>query len=322
MLQSFFLEKIVSDPKRILDFLAYLHDERRFSAHTIAAYERDLNVFLSFCQTQGVENWDVVNAHRIRTYIAYRHRNGMNGRSIHRELSVIRAFYRWLLREGVVKINPALGISAPKTGRRLPEVIDVDETARLLEFPGGSAATLCDRAMMELFYSSGLRLSELVDLNLSDLDLKDGSVRVTGKGSKTRIVPVGGIARDVLSAWLKVRANLAAPGESAVFVGRVGRRVNHRTVQRHLRSASLVQGVTTIHPHLLRHSFASHLLESSGDLRAVQELLGHADISTTQIYTHLDFQHLANVYDQAHPRARRNEKDEGREGAASENEFP
>ncbi|CAK0759045.1 Tyrosine recombinase XerC [Gammaproteobacteria bacterium] len=296
------------DSVQIAGFLAHLRDERRFSEHTIVAYEHDLDTFLAFCRSQRIETWEAVNAHRVRAYIAYRHRNGMNGRSIQRELSVLRAFYRWLLREGKVTLNPALGVSAPKTGRRLPEVMDVDETARLMDFPGGNAATLCDLAMMELFYSSGLRLSELVDLNLPDLDLADGSVRVTGKGSKTRIVPVGGPARECLAAWLKVRAGLAAPGETAVFVGRVGRRVNQRTVQRHLRTASVSQGVTPIHPHLLRHSFASHLLESSGDLRAVQELLGHADIATTQIYTHLNFQHLAKVYDQAHPRARRSEK--------------
>ena len=296
------------DPNRIVGFLAHLRDERRFSEHTITAYEHDLDTFLAFCNSQKIETWRAVNAHRIRAYIAFRHRNGMNGRSIQRELSVLRAFYRWLLREGETTLNPALGISAPKTGRLLPKVMDVDETARLMEFPGSNAATLCDLAMMELFYSSGLRLSELVDLDLPDLDLADGSVRVTGKGSKTRIVPVGGPAREILAVWLKVRAGLAAPGEMAVFVGRVGRRVNHRTVQRHLRTASVSQGVTPIHPHLLRHSFASHLLESSGDLRAVQELLGHADIATTQIYTHLDFQHLAKVYDQAHPRARRNGK--------------
>ncbi|CAK0755577.1 Tyrosine recombinase XerC [Gammaproteobacteria bacterium] len=294
------------EPTRLIGFIAHLCDERRFSEHTIMAYGRDLDTFLDFCRTQGVVSWEAVNAHRVRAYVAYRHRNGMNGRSIQRELSVLRSFYRWLLREREVKNNPVLGISAPKTGRPLPEVMDVDETARLLEFPGGNAAALCDRAMMELFYSSGLRLSELVGLDLPDLDLVDGSVRVTGKGSKTRIIPIGGPAREVLAAWLRVRAGLAAPGEEAVFVGRVGRRVHPRTVQRHLQAASLSQGVTPIHPHLLRHSFASHLLESSGDLRAVQELLGHADIATTQIYTHLDFQHLAKVYDQAHPRAHRN----------------
>ena len=291
------------------NFLEHLRYERRASEHTIAAYGHDLETFLSFCRVQGVSAWDAVDAHRVRAYVAYRHRHGIGGRSIQRELSGLRALYRWLLREKVVTGNPVLGISAPKTGRRLPKVMDVDETARLMDFPGINATTLCDRAMLELFYSSGLRLAELVHLDLHDVDLADGVVRVIGKGSKTRLVPIGGPAREALSVWLAVRDRLVAPGESALFVGRVGRRVNPRTVQRHLRAASVTQGVTPIHPHLLRHSFASHLLESSGDLRAVQELLGHADIASTQIYTHLDFQHLAKVYDQAHPRAQRNRKD-------------
>ncbi len=301
---------IGSEQDRLCRFLEHLRSERRVSEHTVAAYGHDLELFLAFCRVQGVKDWAAVTTAQVRSYVAYRHRNGQGGRSIQRELSGLRTFYRWLLREGETKGNPAQGISAPKAGRLLPKVMDVDETARLMDFPGSSVTTLCDRAILELFYSSGLRLAELVSLDLQDLDLVDGTVRVTGKGSKTRIVPVGAPAREALTAWLAVRRGVAAPSESAVFVHKSGRRVNPRTVQRHLREAAVVQGVTPIHPHLLRHCFASHLLESSGDLRAVQELLGHESIATTQIYTRLDFQHLAKVYDAAHPRAHRGDKGE------------
>ncbi len=297
------------DPERVHGFLEYCRYERRVSAHTVAAYAHDLKTFLDFCRTQKITAWDTVDPKQVRFYAAYRHRNGMDGRSIQRELCALRALYRWLLREGVAHTNPALGVAAPKTGRRLPKVMDVDETARLLNFPGGNAKTLCDLAMMELFYSSGLRLAELVGLDLPDVHLVEGTVRVTGKRSKQRIVPVGNTAREVLLAWLAVRATLATPNEQALFVNQFGRRVNPRTVQRRLRTASQAQGVTPLHPHLLRHACASHLLESSGDLRAVQELLGHTDIASTQIYTHLNFQHLATVYDKAHPRAHRDPRD-------------
>jgi integrase/recombinase XerC len=242
----------------------------------------------------------------VRAHIAQRHREGIGARSLARELSSLRGFFRHLQAESVTVNNPAEVVSAPRGPRRLPRALDVDATAALMEVTGDDPLIIRDTAMLELFYSSGLRLAELVGLDLSRLDLGDGVVQVDGKGRKTRRVPVGGKARDALGRWLTVRRGLAGPGESAVFVGRRGRRLSARAVQLRLRhrARALASGVS-LHPHMLRHSFASHLLESSGDLRAVQELLGHADIATTQVYTHLDFQHLSKVYDAAHPRARR-----------------
>jgi integrase/recombinase XerC len=221
-------------------------------------------------------------------------------------LSALRSFFRYLQREGIVTKNPGVDVRAPKSPKRLPRALDADQMTQLLEIPAQGALAQRDRAIMELLYSSGLRLAELVNLDLTGLDLADRTVRVTGKGRKTRIVPIGAKAITALRAWFKERAALAKADETAVFVGRNGRRLGARNIQLRLAQLGLRQGLPTkLHPHLFRHSFATHLLESSHDLRGVQELLGHADISTTQVYTHLDFQHLAGVYDQAHPRARR-----------------
>jgi integrase/recombinase XerC len=221
-------------------------------------------------------------------------------------LSALRTFFGFLLREGLLRHNPALDIRAPKAGRRLPHALDVDQMGRLLAMPATGALGQRDLAMMELLYSSGLRLAELVGLNVADLDLADRTVRVLGKGSKTRIMPVGRQAVTALQGWLRQRASLAAAGESAVFITQRGRRLGARAVQLVVARRARAQGLPMgVHPHLFRHSFATHLLESSRDLRAVQELLGHASISTTQIYTHLDFQHLARIYESSHPRARR-----------------
>jgi len=223
---------------------------------------------------------------------------------VQRSLASIRSFYSYLLREGVATLNPGTGVTAPRAARKLPRVLDVDHLSSLLRRQGSGALTLRDAAMLELFYSSGLRLAELVGTDLCDLDLREGLVEVIGKGGKARVLPVGREARDALVRWLAVRPTLARATETALFVSRRGVRVHARTVQARVARWAARSG-TRLHPHMLRHSFASHMLESSGDLRAVQELLGHANISTTQIYTHLDFQHLAAVYDRAHPRARK-----------------
>jgi integrase/recombinase XerC len=288
-------------------FLGHLTTERRLSPHTLAAYRRDLKDVAGFCLSQSVPQWPDLDAHRLRAYVASRHRAGLGGRSLQRVLSAVRGFYRYLLREGLADHNPAIGLKAPKSPRRLPSTLDVDQVERLLDVASAEPLDRRDHAIMELIYSSGLRLAELVALDLRDVDLADGTVRVTGKGSKVRVVPVGAKARVAVEQWLRVRSELApAAGSEALFVSRNGRRISARAVQLRLRHWAIRLGLgTNLHPHRLRHSFASHLLESSGDLRAVQELLGHANISTTHIYTHLDFQHLAEVYDQAHPRAKK-----------------
>lgn len=299
-----------AETRRIGEFLHHLEIERRLSPHTLSNYRRDLLAVHGFLDQQLVATWARVDAHHLRAFVAAQHRAGLGGRSLQRRLSALRSFYRYLLREKRVAANPAVGLRAPKAPRRLPKALDADQVGRLLDRSGADepspALAQRDHAMMELLYSSGLRLAELVRLDLTDLDRNDGTVRVIGKGDKTRIVPVGRLARAALDAWLHTRNSLAAPHENALFISRRGRRITARAVQQRLRFQGMKQGLDTpLHPHLLRHSCASHLLESSGDLRAVQELLGHADIATTQIYTHLDFQHLAKVYDHAHPRAKK-----------------
>lgn len=285
-------------------FRQHLHNERRLSPLTIKNYLRDLQLFQDYCHSIAVCGWERVDTHLVRNFIATQHRKGLSGRSLQRQLSSLRSFYNFLLREQHMRNNPANGISAPKSRRKLPSTLDVDQLQQLLQSDAQDTLSLRDLAMMELLYSSGLRLAELISLNLEDVDLQDATVRVTGKGAKTRIVPVGRMARKALQGWRQRRGELAAPEERALFVSRRGARMSPRAIQQRLQQWGVRSGCATrLHPHKLRHSFASHMLESSGDLRAVQELLGHADISTTQIYTHLDFQHLAKVYDQAHPRA-------------------
>jgi integrase/recombinase XerC len=284
-------------------FLGYLAVERRLSANTLDAYRRDLGDLAAWMSAQGLDDWRRLKQEALRSYVAGAHRRGLSGKSLQRRLSAVRSFYRHLNRSESSELNPALGLRAPKSPRKLPQVLDADEMTRLVEVPTDGPEGLRDRAMLELFYSSGLRLSELCGLRWNALDLADGLVTVLGKGGKCRVVPVGSHARDALQAWREAsKPGLGAP----VFPGRSGGPVSPRTVQQRLRKLAMQQGLfKRVHPHLLRHSFASHVLESSGDLRGVQELLGHADIATTQIYTHLDFQHLAKVYDAAHPRARR-----------------
>ncbi len=286
-------------------YLRHLKDERRLSPHTLSAYRHDLGTFLDFCVRSAIELANL-DSYAVRQFAAECHRKGSSPRSISRRLSAVRRFLAYLVQEQVLTSNPAVSVQAPKPARRLPATMDADQVAGLLALPGDDLLTVRDRAMLELLYSSGLRLSELVRLDLVELDLADQTVRITGKGNKTRVVPVGRHAVAALEAWLERRAAIAAADEDAVFVSRRGTRLAGRTVQARLKQWAKRQGAgLAIHPHMFRHSFATHLLEASGDLRAVQELLGHASISTTQIYTQLDFQHLARIYDQSHPRARR-----------------
>src|SRR5215472_2591215 len=287
-------------------FRRYLSAERRLSQHTDESYARDLAALVKFCDRAGLREWSELDTQHVRTFAAHSHAAGLSPRSIQRRLSAVRSFYAFLLRELRINGNPAHEVRAPKSRRRLPQTLDADQMARLLEIPAEGALGARDRAITELFYSSGLRLAELVGLELTSIDLKDRVVQVLGKGRKARIVPVGRVAIEALRAWLKERAALARAGETALFVGRNGERLGPRAVQVRVAYWERRQGLNLrVYPHLFRHSFASHLLESSGELRGVQELLGHADISTTQIYTHLDFQHLARIYDATHPRARR-----------------
>jgi integrase/recombinase XerC len=292
--------------RRVTHFLDYLRDQRRFSEHTIAGYRRDLAQLADFCQSRRIGNWQALDSSQVRSFVAMVHRRGAAGRSIQRRLSAARTFYRYLLREGAVSRNPFAGVPAPRAKRTLPKTLTAEQASHLVAISGDDALAVRDRALLELLYSSGLRVGEVVALDLAHLDLKAGMVRVNGKGAKTRVLPVGRQARQALSRWLAVRGELVRRDEMALFTGRDGGRLGARAVQLRVRRWARHQGLgVPVHPHMLRHSFASHLLESSGDLRAVQELLGHADISTTQIYTHLDFQHIARVYDKAHPRARR-----------------
>jgi integrase/recombinase XerC len=298
----------VSGPdRRLIDgYLAHLAKERRLSPHTASNYARDLAALADFLERAGLCDWRRVDSQHVRVFAARSHAGGLAPRSVQRRLSAVRGFFAYLMRERAAAGNPALDIRAPKAARRLPGTLDVDQINQLLDIPADGALAIRDRAIMELFYSSGLRLAELVGLDLADIDLADRTVRVLGKGAKTRIVPVGRKACAAIRAWLGTRAALAAVGQTALFLGRNGRRLKSRAVQLRIAHWARRKGLPgRVHPHLFRHSFATHLLESSRDLRGVQELLGHADISTTQVYTHLDFAHLARTYDASHPRAKR-----------------
>jgi integrase/recombinase XerC len=289
----------------IARFIRHLETERRLSAHTCKHYRRDLDAVATFLDEQGVARWDAVDDEHLRACSAAGYRRGLSAATLRRRLSAVRTFFRYLIREKHVRRNPGTTVSAPKGSKRLPGNLDADRMARLLEIPGDGPLVARDRAILELFYSSGLRLSELTGLDLTDLDPGDGTVHVTGKGGKDRIVPVGRLAREALVRWQRERPALADADETALFVSTRGRRLSPRSVQARVEHWARRQGIDShVHPHLLRHSFATHLLESSHDLRGVQELLGHANIATTQVYTHLDFQHLAQIYDQTHPRAK------------------
>jgi integrase/recombinase XerC len=299
----------------ITHYLEHLRVERNVSPHTLDGYQRDLAALSAWCEAQSRDVL-ALGAEDIRAFVAAEHRRGLaqdpqrhpSPKSLQRRLSAVRSFYAWLLKHRRIAASPAAAIRAPKAPRKLPQVLDPDEAQALVEVPTDVPLGLRDRALLELFYSSGLRLSELCALRWRDLDLAEGLVTVLGKGSKQRTVPVGSHARNALAAW---RADTGARDDAPVFPGRNGP-ITPRAVQLRLRQLAQRQGLfKRVHPHMLRHSFASHVLESSGDLRGVQELLGHADISTTQIYTHLDYQHLAKVYDAAHPRAKRQKGDGG-----------
>lgn len=297
-------------PSSIADWLAlfrrHLATERRFSPHTDSNYARDLAALARYCEKERITDLARLDSQHVRLFAARSHAAGLAPRSVQRRLSAVRSFCNFLVREGAIAANPALDIKAPRAGKRLPAALDPDRVNQLLNISATDPLALRDRALMELAYSSGLRLAEIVGLDIGDLHLADRTVRVHGKGGKTRILPVGRPALVALSAWLAARSGLVKSDTQAVFIGRNGRRMGARAVQLRVAYWARRQRLGVhVHPHLFRHSFATHLLESSRDLRGVQELLGHADISTTQVYTHLDFQHLARIYDAAHPRARR-----------------
>ncbi len=292
-----------TDQLNVEEFLATLH---HLSSHTRKAYEHDLKLLSVYCDHNDIHAWSKLDGRMLSGFIASRHRQGISGKSLQRNLSAIRAFYRYLIKHGYSKKNPAQGVVTPKTEKKLPKTLDVDQSVQLVEINSSEPLAIRDRAIFEILYSSGLRLSELVSLDLDSIDINEALVTVTGKGKKTRKIPVGKKAIIAINNWLKIRKNYTTDDVKALFVSQRGSRLGSRSVQKRLNEWAIKQGLATdVHPHMLRHSFASHILESSSDLRAVQELLGHSDISTTQIYTHLDFQHLAKVYDKAHPRAKK-----------------
>ena len=292
----------------IVRFLDYLRDVRQLSPHTVSNYCRDLGSLQEFCLQHDKGDPDQLVEADIRQWVSQLHRRGLAGSSIQRSLSAVRSFFNFLGREQGRPRNPAASVQAPRRPRKLPRTLDADQVDKFLQFEEDSAIARRDRAMAELFYSSGLRLAELVAVNVGDIDSQSRLLTVTGKGNKARTVPVGGVALAAIDRWLQVRPHTSADEDSAraLFTSSRGERISVRNIQARLKLQGRRSGMhQDVHPHMLRHSFASHMLESSGDLRAVQELLGHANISTTQIYTHLDFQHLAKVYDAAHPRAKR-----------------
>jgi integrase/recombinase XerC len=296
------------DDKQLLsDFLAQLTIEKRASQYTVKSYKRDLNCLSTYCESKSISLWTDLKQTNIRSYMASRHRQGLSSTSLQRELSAIRSFFNFLLKNQLTDNNPGQYIKAPKKPRKLPKTLDVDQIKSLLEAGANSTIEIRDLAMFELFYSSGIRLSELAQLNLTDIDLTDKSLMVrSGKGGKSRMLPIGSKAVAAINTWLEHRIKSITSTETALFISTRGTRLGQRSIELRLKQWCKKKGIAeNIHPHMLRHSFATHLLESSQDLRAVQELLGHSNISTTQIYTHLDFQHLADVYDSAHPRAKR-----------------
>jgi integrase/recombinase XerC len=289
--------------KLLQDFLAHLANERRLSRNTILNYARDIAALLELAAATPLAK---LQLHQVRRFVAQLHARGLDGRSLARMLSAWRGFYRYLARDHGYSNNPCVGLRAPKAKKSLPHALSPDEAGRMMDIPEDDQLATRDKAIYELFYSSGLRLSELTGLAPGDVNFSDATVRVTGKGAKTRVVPVGSHALAALKKWLHKRVLLVREGTDALFVNRNGTRLTARAVQYRMKEWALKLGLAAnVHPHVLRHSFASHVLQSSGDLRAVQEMLGHASISTTQVYTHLDFQQLAKVYDAAHPRARK-----------------
>ena len=299
--------------KEIQEFLSYLESVKQYSKHTISGYKRDLTKLSGYLLNIDIEDWQSVNEHELRTFVNSERRRGLSPRSIQRVLSTSRSFFEYLLIEGIIKLSPAQNINSPKSAKLLPKAMDADLVQRLLDFKPNGLIEVRDKAMAELLYSSGLRLSEVCTLDVQDLELKERVCRVTGKGNKMRVVPVGKKAIQAIRDWLIHRKELKhskSSSSEAMFLNNKGKRISARSIQLRLEKLCAQRGLPGINPHMLRHSFASHVLESSGDLRAVQEMLGHADIATTQIYTKLDFQHLSKVYDSAHPRARKGIKDD------------
>ena len=299
--------------KDIQVFLSYLESVKQYSDHTLKGYKRDLQKLSNYLTDQEIEKWKLVKEHDLRTFVNSERRRGLSPRSIQRLLSSCRTFFEFLLTEGQIQLSPAQNISSPKLAQLLPKAMDADLVQRLLDFKAKGMIEVRDKALAELLYSSGLRLSEICKLNMEDLDTKERTCVVTGKGNKTRIVPVGNKAIQAIRDWFMYRSELEQSKETstnAIFLNNKGNRISPRSIQLRLEKLCLMRGLPGINPHMLRHSFASHVLESSGDLRAVQEMLGHSDIGTTQIYTKLDFQHLSKVYDKAHPRAKKDTKDE------------
>ncbi|WP_162045354.1 tyrosine recombinase XerC [Vibrio taketomensis] len=287
-------------------FYEYLRSEKGLSLHTQRNYKQQLETMAQHLLSMGVKDWTQVDAAWVRQLASKGMREGMKASSLATRLSSLRSFFDFLILRGELSANPAKGVSAPRKKRPLPKNLDVDEVGQLLEVTDDDPLSIRDRAMMELMYGAGLRLAEMVSVNVKDVSLFSGELRVVGKGDKERKVPFSGLAKEWVGKWLKVRSGLANPDEKALFVSKLGVRISHRNVQKRMAEWGQKQAVAShISPHKLRHSFATHMLESSNNLRAVQELLGHENISTTQIYTHLDFQHLAQVYDQAHPRAKK-----------------
>jgi integrase/recombinase XerC len=286
-------------------FKVHLMSERQLSAHTVNNYLRDCRRFANWCGEHGIDHPASVDGQHIRQCLSTLHRQGQQSASLKRWLSSVRRFFNFGIRQRWCRVNPAVGISAPRGTKKLPKTLDADAASQFVQLAGNDWQSLRDRAILELLYSSGLRLAELVSLDLVSINHSDSTVTVVGKGRKERLVPVGSHALEAIEVWLQARKERASSQCNALFITRRGTRLAARSVQDRLKKLSQKQGLdVSVHPHMLRHSFASHLLESSGDLRAVQELLGHANLSTTQIYTHLDFQHLAKVYDNSHPRAR------------------
>jgi integrase/recombinase XerC len=289
--------------KLLKDYLGHLANERRLSQNTQLNYQRDITALIELAADTPLVKLEL---HQIRRFISQLHARGLDGRSLARMLSAWRGFYRYLARDHGYVNNPCVGLRAPKAKKSLPHALSPDEAGRMMNIPGDDELALRDKAIFELFYSSGLRLAELTSLAPADINFGDATVRVTGKGAKTRVVPVGSHALAAVKKWLAKRALLAEEGADALFVSSKGTRLTARAIQYRMKEWALKLGLAAnVHPHVLRHSFASHVLQSSGDLRAVQEMLGHASISTTQVYTHLDFQSLAKVYDAAHPRAKK-----------------
>ena len=293
-------------------FIDYLRDVRQLSPHTLSNYSRDLASLQAFSTSRGKPSAEALQEVDIRDWVSQMHRRGLAGSSIQRSLSAARSLFNYLGRVSGIPRNPAASVQAPRKPRRLPKTLDADQVGHYLAFEDDGPTARRDRAIAELFYSSGLRLAELTAVNIDDIDRHSKLLTVTGKGNKTRTVPVGSAAIEAIDHWLELRPHSATDADAAraLFTSNRGQRISVRNIQARLKLQGRKAGMRQdVHPHMLRHSFASHMLESSGDLRAVQELLGHANISTTQIYTHLDFQHLAKVYDAAHPRAKRRKQD-------------